>query len=117
MSSSLIVNEIFTSIQGETSRVGEPCTFVRLTGCNLRCTYCDTAYAFHEGDAKPVEDVVAEVARRGVSFVTITGGEPLAQEGTYDLIRRLLDAGHDVQIETGGSLATDRVDPRARVIL
>jgi len=117
MKASVTVNEIFTSIQGESTRAGEPCTFVRLTGCNLRCTYCDTAYAFHEGDEKPIEEVVADVARRGVRFVTITGGEPLAQEGMHDLTRRLLDSGHDVQIETGGSLATDGIDPRARVIL
>jgi 7-carboxy-7-deazaguanine synthase len=117
MKASVVVNEIFTSIQGETTRAGEPCTFVRLTGCNLRCAYCDTAYAFHEGAERPIEEVVAEVARRGVRFVTITGGEPLAQEGFYDLCRRLLDAGHEVQIETGGSLPTDRIDPRARVIL
>ncbi len=117
MTASVVVNEIFTSIQGETTRVGLPCTFVRLTGCNLRCAYCDTDYAFHEGHAKGAEEVAAEVRRRGVRFVTVTGGEPLLQDGVYDLIRILLDGGHDVQVETSGSVPTAGLDPRARVIL
>jgi len=117
MTPTIVVNEIFTSIQGETTRAGERCTFVRLTGCNLRCTYCDTAYAFHEGEPRAVDDIVAEVERRGVRFVTITGGEPLAQEGMHLLAGRLLDRGHDVQIETGGSLPIETIDRRARVIL
>lgn len=117
MSGALVVNEIFTSIQGETTGAGRPCTFVRLTGCNLRCGYCDTAYAFHEGEERTLDAIVAEVEGRGVTFVTITGGEPLLQPGARDLIRRLLDRGFEVQVETGGSLETDEVDPRARLIL
>jgi 7-carboxy-7-deazaguanine synthase len=117
VSGALVVNEIFTSIQGETTGAGRPCTFVRLTGCNLRCGYCDTAYAFHEGEERTLDAIVAEVEGRGVTFVTITGGEPLLQPGARDLIRRLLDRGFEVQVETGGSLETDEVDPRARLIL
>jgi 7-carboxy-7-deazaguanine synthase len=117
VSGALVVNEIFTSIQGETTGAGRPCTFVRLTGCNLRCGYCDTAYAFHEGEERSLDAIVAEVEDRGVAFVTITGGEPLLQPGARDLIRRLLDRGFEVQVETGGSLETDEVDPRARLIL
>jgi 7-carboxy-7-deazaguanine synthase len=117
VSGALVVNEIFTSIQGETTGAGRPCTFVRLTGCNLRCGYCDTAYAFHEGEERSLDAIVAEVEDRGVAFVTITGGEPLLQPGARDLIRRLLDRGFEVQVETGGSLKTDEVDPRARLIL
>jgi 7-carboxy-7-deazaguanine synthase len=113
----LVVNEIFTSIQGESTRAGLPSTFVRLTACNLRCTYCDTAYAFHEGSPRAVPDVIDDVVRRGVKLVTVTGGEPLLQDPVYDLIRELLDRGFDVQIETSGSVPTNRVDPRARVIL
>jgi len=113
----IVVNEIFTSIQGETSRAGILCTFVRLTACNLRCTYCDTAYAFHEGKERGIHDVVEEVERRGVRLVTVTGGEPLLQEGVYDLIRVLLDRGFDVQVETSGAIPTSRIDPRAWVIL
>lgn len=117
MRDSLVVNEIFTSIQGESTRAGLPSTFVRLTACNLRCTYCDTAYAFHEGSPRSVSDVIDEVVRRGVKLVTVTGGEPLLQDPVHELTRQLLDRGFDVQIETSGSVATDRVDPRARVIL
>jgi len=117
MSDRLVIHEIFTSLQGETTEAGRPCTFIRLTGCNLRCVYCDTAYAFHGGEERDLEDIAAEVARRGIRFVTVTGGEPLAQRAVHPLIRRLLDDGHEVQIETGGSLPTRDVDPRARVIL
>ena len=114
---SVVVNEIFTSLQGETTKAGLPCTFVRLTGCNLRCSYCDTEYAFHEGDEKPIDDVLSEVERRGVRFVTVTGGEPLLQENAPELVRSLLDAGCDVQVETSGAVDTASLDPRARVIL
>lgn len=113
----LVVNEIFTSIQGESTRAGLPCTFVRLTACSLRCTYCDTPYAFYEGRRRPLDEIVEEVARRGVPFVTVTGGEPLLQDGAYELVRRLLDRGLDVQVETSGAVSTERVDPRARIIL
>jgi 7-carboxy-7-deazaguanine synthase len=113
----LVVNEIFTSIQGESGRAGLPSTFVRLTGCHLRCTYCDTEYAFHEGETRGVEEVAAEVERRAVPFVTVTGGEPLLQEAVHPLIRMLLDKGYDVQVETSGAVDTGALDPRARVIL
>lgn len=117
MGERLIVNEIFTSIQGESTRSGAPCTFVRLTGCNLRCTYCDTAYAFHQGEERDVEEVAAEVEGHGIRLVTVTGGEPLLQPAVHTLIRKLLDAGYDVQVETSGAVETGSLDPRARVIL
>ena len=111
------ITEIFYSIQGESTRAGYPCTFVRLTGCDLRCVYCDTAYAFHEGREMPLEAVVEEVRRIGCLFVTVTGGEPLLQEGVHPLITRLIELGHDVQVETSGAVDTSTVDPRARIIL
>ncbi len=117
MSATVTVNEIFTSIQGESTRAGLPCTFVRLTGCNLRCTYCDTSYAFHEGHPRSVEEIAAEVERRGVRFVTVTGGEPLLQEGVGPLVRTLIERGFQVQVETSGTLDTGSIDLRARVIL
>ncbi|HXI04550.1 MAG TPA: radical SAM protein [Candidatus Saccharimonadales bacterium] len=117
MKGAVIVNEIFTSIQGETVSAGRPCTFVRLTGCNLRCSYCDTAYAFHEGHEKPIAGILDEVSERGVRFVTVTGGEPLLQEGAFDLVAALLDRGCEVQVETSGAVDTAGLDPRARVIL
>lgn len=117
MSATVTVNEIFTSIQGESTRAGIPCTFVRLTGCNLRCTYCDTSYAFHEGHPRSVEEITAEVESRGVRFVTITGGEPLLQEGAGTLVRILLERGFEVQVETSGAVDTGQIDPRACVIL
>ena len=113
----MIINEIFHSIQGESTRAGLACTFVRLTECNLRCVYCDTEYAFHEGKEMSLDEIVSEVERFGCRFVTITGGEPLLQEDVYSLMTRLLDAGSDLQIETSGALDISRVDARARVIL
>jgi 7-carboxy-7-deazaguanine synthase len=113
----LRVNEIFTSIQGESTHAGRPCTFVRLTGCNLRCGYCDTAYAFHEGSEMEVAEVAERVREAGVPLVEITGGEPLLQEEVHELMRLLLDAGHEVLLETSGSLSTGGVDTRAGVIL
>ena len=113
----MIVNEIFHSIQGESTRAGLPCVFVRLTGCPLRCVYCDTAHAFHEGAPMTVGEVAAAVDRYDCPFVTITGGEPLVQEEVFGLIRRLIEAGYDVQIETSGAVDISRLDPNARVIL
>ncbi len=113
----MIVNEIFHSIQGESTRAGLPCTFVRLTGCHLRCGYCDTPHAFHEGAPMTVDEVAGDVERIGCRFVTITGGEPLLQEEVYPLMRRLAEAGYDLQIETSGAVDVSRVDPRVRVIL
>jgi len=105
----LTINEIFYSIQGESTRAGRPCVFVRLTGCDLRCSWCDTAYAFHEGHKQSVDEVVAAVERHGCPLVEITGGEPLLQEDVYDLMNRLLEAGRTVMLETGGHRPIDRV--------
>ena len=98
----LVVNEIFHSIQGESTHAGRPCVFVRLTACDLRCRWCDTPYAFHEGRKMSVDEVVADVAARGCDVVEVTGGEPLLQPDVYPLMERLLDAGKTVLLETGG---------------
>ena len=105
----LTVNEIFYSIQGESTRAGEPCVFVRLTACDLRCSWCDTPYAFHEGRKMSVDEVVAEVDRHGCPLVEITGGEPLLQDEVYPLMDRLLAAGRRVMLETGGHRSTAKV--------
>jgi len=105
----LTVNEIFHSIQGESTHVGRPCVFVRLTACDLRCSWCDTAYAFHEGSKMTVEDVVSRVRDYGCDVVEITGGEPLLQRDVYPLMQRLLDEGRTVMIETGGHLSVAEV--------
>jgi 7-carboxy-7-deazaguanine synthase len=98
----LTINEIFHSIQGESTYAGRPCVFVRLTACDLRCRWCDTPYAFHEGRKMSVDDVVADIEARGCSTVEVTGGEPLLQPDVYPLMQRLLDAGKTVLVETGG---------------
>lgn len=108
----LRVNEIFHSIQGESTHAGRPCVFVRLTGCNLRCVWCDTAYAFHEGRSMTLEAVVEEVVGHGCRLVQVTGGEPLLQAAAIPLMQALLDGGYEVLLETGGSLPIDEV-PRA----
>ena len=105
----LTINEIFYSIQGESTRAGRPCVFVRLTACDLRCTWCDTAYAFHEGRKQSVDEVMAEVERYNCPLVEITGGEPLLQPDVYDLMDRLLANGRTVLLETGGHRPIDRV--------
>jgi 7-carboxy-7-deazaguanine synthase len=105
----LTVNEIFHSIQGESTRAGRPCVFVRLTACDLRCSWCDTSYAFHEGRKMTVEDVVAQVTERDCELVEITGGEPLLQEDVYALMDRLLGLGRTVMLETGGHRSIERV--------
>ena len=112
----LIVNEIFFSIQGESSYAGRPCAFVRLTACNLRCSYCDTEYAFHEGEARSAEDIVSEVNKFRCSLVEITGGEPLLQPAVHGLVHRFLALGRTVLIETGGSVDISPVDPRVILI-
>jgi len=114
---SLHVNEIFYSIQGESTYAGRPCVFVRLTGCNLRCRWCDTAYAFHEGEPRSVEQALEQVRSYKCPLVEITGGEPLLQEEVYPLMSRLLLEEYEVLIETGGSLSVDRLDPRVVKIL
>lgn len=108
----LVVNEVYASVQGEGTRAGRPCTFVRLTGCGLRCSWCDTAYAFHEGARRAVDDVAREVVARGIDLVLLTGGEPLEQAGCLTLARRLCDAGLEVTVETGGHVDTTPLDPR-----
>jgi 7-carboxy-7-deazaguanine synthase len=105
----LTVNEIFHSIQGESTFAGEPCVFVRLTACDLRCSWCDTVYAFHEGRKMSVDDVVAEVERYGCPTVEVTGGEPLLQQDVYALMSRLLDGGKRVLLETGGHRSIEHV--------
>ena len=111
------VCEIFTSIQGESSYAGMPCTFIRMTGCNLRCSYCDTKYAYNEGRELSEEDIIGEVKRYGISLVEITGGEPLLQKEVFHLIKKLLDEKYKVLIETNGSMNIKDVDKRAVVIL
>jgi 7-carboxy-7-deazaguanine synthase len=111
------VCEIFTSIQGESTYAGLPCTFVRLTGCNLRCLYCDTMYAYDEGLEMTVEEIIRCVGQAGVGLVEITGGEPLLQEETRLLAKGLLDTGYDVLIETNGSRSIKDIDARATIIL
>src|SRR3954464_2722835 len=113
----LTVNEIFHSIQGGSTHAGRPCVFVRLTACDLRCSWCDTPYAFHEGSKMTVEDVVTRVREYGCEVVEITGGEPLLQKDVYPLMQRLLDEGRTVMLETGGHLSVDGVpDGVVRVI-
>jgi 7-carboxy-7-deazaguanine synthase len=113
VSAVLRVNEVFRSIQGESTRAGWPCAFVRLTGCNLRCAYCDTRYAYDEGEDLAIEDILARVGALGCRLVEVTGGEPLLQAGTPDLVLALLERGHDVLVETNGSLDIGLVDPAA----
>jgi 7-carboxy-7-deazaguanine synthase len=111
------ITEIFLSIQGEADHVGWPTVFVRLTGCPLRCRYCDTEYAFYGGDWLSLEDVLDRVAKFGVKHVCVTGGEPLAQKHCFELLQRLCDAGFAVSLETSGAIDIARVDERvARVV-
>src|SRR5262245_53234661 len=105
----LTINEIFHSIQGESTRAGEPCVFVRLTACDLRCSWCDTPYAFCGGRKMAVDEVIAAVDRYGCDLVEVTGGEPLLQEDVYELMDRLLAGGRTVLLETGGHRSTARV--------
>jgi len=114
---SLRVNEIFYSIQGESTYAGRPCVFVRLTACNLRCRWCDTEHAFYEGESLTIEQVLERVRAYKCPLVEITGGEPLLQDEVHPLIDRLLLEGYEVLIETGGSLDVGRLDPRVVKIL
>ena len=109
--------EIFTSIQGETSHAGMPCTFIRLTGCNLRCLYCDTEYAYEEGIELTEAEIINEVELIGVHLITITGGEPLLQEEIYRLTERLIGEGYKVLIETNGTMSIKDIDSRAVIVL
>lgn len=113
----LTVNEIFHSVQGESTYAGRPCVFVRLTACDLRCSWCDTPYAFHEGSKRSLDDVIGEVDRYGCSLVEVTGGEPLLQEDVYPLMQRLVESGKTVLLETGGHRSTERVPDDVVTIL
>lgn len=113
----LRVTEIFRSIQGESTHAGRPCAFVRLTGCPMRCVWCDSEYTFTGGEHMSVDAVLDEVRAFGCRLVEVTGGEPLAQREAFTLIQRLCEEGYEVLIETGGYVSTAGVDPRARLIL
>ncbi len=108
----LRITEIFYSLQGETNRVGLPTVFIRLTGCPLRCTYCDTAYAFTGGEQMSIENIMAQVASYAPQYITVTGGEPLAQKNCIVLLQALCDAGYRVSLETGGAMDISEVDAR-----
>ena len=113
----LRVTEIFRSVQGESTHAGRPCTFVRLTGCPMRCVWCDSEYTFTGGERVSFDDVMRQVRAYGCQLVEVTGGEPLAQKNAFELIRRLCDEGYEVLIETGGYVSTEGVDERAKLIL
>lgn len=114
---SLRIHEIFHSLQGESSRVGLPTVFVRLTGCPLRCGYCDTEYAFHGGKTMAFDDILFAVANYQAKYVCVTGGEPLAQKNCLSLLTQLCDAGYSVSLETSGAMDIQAVDPRVSVIM
>jgi len=112
VSVTLRVTEIFRSLQGESTRAGFPCAFIRLTGCALRCVWCDSAYAFHGGSEMTVDEAVERVLGLSTDLVEVTGGEPLEQDAVHELIARLLESGKTVMLETGGHIGLERVDPR-----
>ena len=111
------ISEIFFSLQGESSRIGLPTVFIRLTGCPMRCNYCDTAYAFNGGENLTIHAILAKVASYKTQYITVTGGEPLAQRECLDLLTTLCDSSYEVSLETGGALSIKDVDPRVKVIL
>jgi 7-carboxy-7-deazaguanine synthase len=113
----ITVNEIFHSVQGESTYAGRPCVFVRLTACDLRCSWCDTPYAFHEGQKRTIDAVLEDVERFGCDLVEVTGGEPLLQAEVYPLMDRLIAAGKTVLLETGGHRRTERVPPAVVIVL
>jgi 7-carboxy-7-deazaguanine synthase len=117
MSEQLQVNEIFFSIQGEGDRSGWPCIFIRLSFCNLRCVWCDSAYTFYEAKEMSIDQVIDSISGYPCQLVEVTGGEPLMQEGALPLMQRLCDAGYEVMLETSGSLDISGVDPRVRRIM
>lgn len=113
----LKINEIFYSIQGETSYVGNPTVFVRTTGCNLRCTYCDTKYSYYEGDNQSLQQILSEIDRHKTPYVCITGGEPLLQKEVHSLMDILCERGFKVSLETSGSKSVERVNKKVKIIL
>lgn len=113
----LRITEIFLSIQGESSHSGRPCSFVRLTGCPMRCVWCDSEYTFTGGERISFEDILAQLEDFGCNLVEVTGGEPLAQKNVFLFITELCDKGYEVLIETGGFVSTEKVDERAKIIL
>ncbi|MBX9676112.1 MAG: 7-carboxy-7-deazaguanine synthase QueE [Methylotenera sp.] len=113
----LKIYEIFYSLQGETSRFGLPTVFIRLTGCPMRCTYCDTEYAFSGGNNMEIADILSKTAEFGTRYVTVTGGEPLAQKQSLTLLKALCDEGYNVSLETGGAIDIAPVDTRVSIIL
>jgi len=113
----LKVNEIYYSIQGESSKAGLPCVFVRLTYCNLRCTYCDTEYSFYDGNDKTINEIIVEVKKYDCKLVEVTGGEPLVQNESLELMQRLCNEGFEVMLETGGSLPIKEIDKRVMIIM
>ncbi|MBI5448300.1 MAG: 7-carboxy-7-deazaguanine synthase QueE [Gammaproteobacteria bacterium] len=117
MTNKVRITEIFHSLQGETSRMGLPTVFIRLTGCPLRCVYCDTSYAFSGGTLWEIEAILAETRKQGTSYVTVTGGEPLAQKSCLSLLKKLSDEGFHVSLETSGALSVAEVDKRVKKII
>jgi len=113
----LKINEIYFSIQGESTKAGLPCVFVRLTYCNLRCKYCDTEYAFYEGKDLSIDEIISEVKKYECKLVEITGGEPLVQKEAIILMEKLCDSGYEVLLETGGSLPVKEIDRRVKIIM
>jgi 7-carboxy-7-deazaguanine synthase len=113
----LRITEIFLSIQGESSHAGRPCAFVRLTGCPMRCVWCDSEYTFTGGEKISFEDIFEKLEKFNCNLVEITGGDPLAQKNVYPFITELLDKGYEVLIETGGFFSTEKIDERAKIIL
>lgn len=114
---SIRITEIFYSIQGESNTIGYPTVFVRLTGCPMRCSYCDTAYAFHGGSKMALDDIIRDVQKYNTKHVTVTGGEPLAQHACHDLMAMLCDLDYKVSLETGGAMDISKVDPRVYIVL
>lgn len=113
----LRITEIFLSVQGESSHAGRPCSFVRLTGCPMRCVWCDSEYTFTGGTRISFDDIFTKLEDFACNLVEVTGGEPLAQKNVFPFITNLLDKGYEVLIETGGYVSTEKVDPRAKIIL
>lgn len=113
----LKINEIYYSIQGESSRAGLPCVFIRLTYCNLRCSYCDTEYAFYEGRDYSIDEILEKIKAYKCNLVEVTGGEPLFQKESYELLKHLCNEGYEVLLETGGSISIKEVDKRVKIIM